>query len=432
MRRGGTKKRLVGVAVFLVVVSIGSMAGARDAGLDGQRRITLGEVVALALEKNPGIIAAKERWESSLNKPTLVSSLPDPVLKGTYFLKEIETRNGPMEKGFSLSQKFPWIGKLSTRKKVAESEADIVKADYESTRLRVIYQVKEAFFDLYWVHRAIAITRANMNILGQLEGLIRTKYITGEAAQQDLLKVQIELLRLQNDLNTFRDMESVVKVKLNSLLGRPPDAPLGKPEGIRFKRFKVSLDELYGYGRRGSPEMKIKRRMIERWKLKKHLAKLDYFPDVTMGVQYREVSRGDSPMAPHNGQDVWSVMLKINLPIWLQKRRAGVVLAEKEVLAGLSSYRDREERLVSAIKEAYFRAKTAQRDVILYRESLIPRAEQSLQIAKEDYRAGKSGFLDLIDSQRVLLRFQLSYEKALVEFRKSIARLERIVGRDLY
>ncbi len=406
---------------------LGKASDIKDGGL-----VTLDDVVSTALMNNPGIMAAKKRWEASLSKPTVVSSLPDPVLKVTYFIEEIETRNGPLEGGVSISQRLPWIGKLSLKKKVAELEAAMVSEDYVSNRLKVIYEVKKAFFEFYWIDRAITITRTNINILKQLEGLIRVKYITGEVAQQDLLKVQIELLRLQNDLNTFIDMKSTIKVKLNTLLGRPSRASLGKPEEIKFKVFNMSLDELYNSAKESSPIIRFRERVIERWKAKKRLAKLDYLPDVTLGVQYQKISKSDSPMAPRNGQDAWSVTFAINLPIWLQKRKGAVVLAEKEVLSGLSSFQDEENKLFYKIKESYFKVKTAQREIILYKESLIPRAEQSLQIAKEDYRAGRSGFLDLIDSQRILLRFQLSYERALTEFRKNIAKLEEVVGEELY
>ncbi|NIM04557.1 MAG: TolC family protein, partial [Armatimonadetes bacterium] len=222
-----------------------------------------------------------------------------------------------------LSQKLPWLGKLRASSKIAQSEADVFKERFESTRLEVISKVKQAYFELYWITKAIAITRSNVDLMKQLEKVALVKYATGRVPQQDLLKAQVEISKLQNDLDTFTEMRTTAESKLNALLGRPPAAPLGAPEEIEFERLTLDLDSLYRMARESSPDLRLHQRRIEKAEREVGLAKLDYYPDFTLGVQYQDIGSG-APMAPNEGRDAWSAKFSINLPLWWGKRQAGV------------------------------------------------------------------------------------------------------------
>jgi len=392
--------------------------------------LSLEKTLAFALANNPQIAAGRARWNASLNRPGVVSALPDPTVGVTYSVEEIETRNGPLRGGIMLSQKLPWLGKLRAKSKIAQSEAAAFKERFESTRREVISKVKQAYFELHWITKAIAITNSNVALMKQLEKVAQIKYATGKVPQQDVLKAQVEISKLQNDLETFIELKTTAEAKLNALLGRPAAAPLGEPEEIEFERFTLELDSLYGLARELSPDLRLRQRLIERAERELRLARLDYLPDFALGVQYQDIGRG-APMAPEEGLDAWSVTFSMNLPIWWGKRRAGVKEAETKAQSERFAFDNRENMLLFEIKDRYFRINTAQRQITLYEESLIPRAEQSLRVSEESYKAEKTDFLNLIDSQRMLLHFQLAHERALTDFQQSLARLEEAVGANL-
>ncbi len=389
--------------------------------------LSLEETITFALANNPGIRAARAGWKAAENRPKVVSALPDPVLGLTYSVEEIQTRNGAIRGGLMLSQKFPWLAKLKAKSEIAQSQADAFEESYESTRLEVVSKVKQAYFELYWITKAIAITESNLGLMKQLERVTQTKYATGKVPQQDVLKAQVEISKLQNDLETFIEMKTTSEARLNALLGRPPEAPLGEPEGIEFKRLTLDLDSLYKLARDSSPNLRLHQRLIEKAERELRLAKLEYYPDFTLGVQYQDVGRG-APMAPNEGRDAWSARFSMNLPIWWGKRKAGVNEANTRALSQRFAYDNRENMLYFEIKDSYFRINTAQRQIQLYKDSLIPRAEQSLRVSEESYKADKTDFLNLIDSQRMLLHFQLAYQRALTDFHQNLAELEEAVG----
>jgi len=266
-----------------------------------------------------------------------------------------------------------------------------------------------------------------MDLMKQFEKVALAMYATGKVSQQDVLKAQVEILNLQNDLDTLIEMKSTVEARLNTLLGRPLNAPLGEPEKFVFKRFTADLESLYKLARESSPGLKLHQQLIMRAEQASKLARLDYYPDFTLGVQYQDIGLG-APMAPHEGQNAWSVMVSMSLPIWWSKTKAGVNEAEMKASSERFSYTDTENMLLMNVKDTYFRLKTAERQVALYRDSIIPRAEQALRVSEEGYRAGQVDFLNLIDSQRILLHFQLAYERALTDFYQNLAKLEEAVG----
>ena len=385
------------------------------------------KVVAFALANNPQIAAAEERWRAALNRPAVVSALPNPAFGVSYFAEEMETRNGPLRGGITLSQKLPWFGKLDTKSRIAESEANVFKERHESTRLEIIAKVKQVYFELYWITRAIAITKSNIDLMKQFEKVAQAMYVAGEVSQQDVLKAQVEISNLQNELDTFVEMKTTAAARLNALLGRPIEAPLGEPERFEFRRFTTELENLYNLARELSPRLRLHQQLIKRAEQQSKLARLDYYPDFTLGVQYQNIAFG-APMAPHEGQDAWAVMVSMSLPIWWGKTKAGVNEAEMKASSERFAYTDTENMVLMNVKDTYFRLKTAERQVALYRDSIIPRAEQALRVSEKGYRAGQVDFLNLIDSQRMLLHFQFAHERALTDFQQNLAKLEEIVG----
>jgi len=165
-----------------------------------ETQITLPAAIEQALKNNPRIKAAHQEWKSELETIPQVKALPDPVLSFALFGQSIETRLGPQNTRFSLSQKLPFFGKLKIKGEVAESQTAVFEEQYLKTRADVILQVKEVFFTLSWYEETIRITEQEKDILNNLARTAEKKYETGRGSQQDILKVQLEISRSINKL----------------------------------------------------------------------------------------------------------------------------------------------------------------------------------------------------------------------------------------
>jgi outer membrane protein TolC len=109
--------------------------------------------------------AAFHDWKAALEKAGYAGAMPDPMLSYGYFIENVETRVGPQEHRFSLKQSFPWFGALGVKRDIAWEAANSAYNRYQSRKLRLFYQVKAAYFSLYYLGREIALTRENMELL---------------------------------------------------------------------------------------------------------------------------------------------------------------------------------------------------------------------------------------------------------------------------
>lgn len=395
-----------------------------------EETVVLEDLVDEALRNNPQIQAAYNNWKAAEHKIKQVSSLPDPMASYTYFGKNVETKVGPQEAKYGLSQKIPFPGKLSLKAKAQSKYADMLKEKYEATKRDVIKNIKFVYYDIFWVDKAIQITEEEKAILESLEKVAQRKYESNLVPQQDVIKAQVELSKLIDKLFLLKQNRKSLEAKMNSLLNRLKGTELGSVDNVEPQEFKYNLDELHKTAQASRQELLAAILDIERAEYERSLAKLDYLPDFKLGFDYIQVGGGHTTM-PNDGEDAWMGMVAINVPIWFDKLAAQ--LKEKSAIleASKKNYRNIENSVAYEVEDLYFKITTYKDIISLYKTALIPQTEQSFEAAKTAYETGKVDFLNWLDAERVLLQTRLAYYKAVVDYQKSIAYLERIVGRDL-
>ncbi|MCP4268561.1 MAG: TolC family protein [Candidatus Brocadiaceae bacterium] len=392
-------------------------------------------VIDEALRANPELESAKLRWSASTERILQEMALDDPVLGFTYFGEQVQTRVGEKQAGIMASQKIPFFGKLRLKGEVAKNEARVYGEKHRTLQRVIVAKAKSAFYELYWVYKSIGINEENRELLQRFVKIAEVKYSTGRATQQDVLKAQVELSKIVNELINLEQFKEAARARINTLLNRHPNAPLGTPEEVDITELTVSLEELYGKAKEISPDLSLMKYRIERDKAAYKLAKKQYYPDVTFGLNYTFINDlpSDVMSSPsHEGRDSYTGTFSINVPIF-QKRKydAGVREANAKLKSSEMAYRNMENMTLFGVKDYHFKVQTAERLVKLYRNSIIPQAEQSLKAAEIGYQAGNVDFLNLIDSQRVLLDFKLAFYRAVADFGVNIAGLERVVGVEL-
>ncbi len=392
---------------------------------------SLSDYLAYAALNNPGLEAAFNRWKAALERVPQVRSLPDPRFSYGYFIREVETRVGPQRHRFGLSQMFPWFGKLALQGDVALEAANAERQRYEAAKLDLFYRVKRAYYEYYYLGRAIAVTEENIQLLTYLEAVARTRYTAGAPTHAAVIKAQVELGKLEDQLRGLRDFVGPVVAELNAALNRPPNAPLSLPTAVPEEKVAVSEQQFLSWVKEGNPELKAIDSETAKEKAAVDLAKKDYFPDITVGLDYIETGSALMPGTRDSGKDPVVGMMSINVPVWRGKYRAAEREAKARYEASLRERSDRENTLVARLEMVLYGFRDAERKIDLYRDALVPKAEQSLRVTQQAYESGRTDFLDVIDAQRVLLEFELSYERALANRAQRLAEIEMLVGREI-
>ena len=402
-----------------------------EASLSEKDQITLDELLRYGVLKNERLKASFYVWKSSVEQIAKEQSLDDPQISFKTFIEEVETRVGPQKHKYGVSQKVPFFGKLRTKGGIATDVSRQKYANYQKTKLDLFYQITSVYLEYWYLNRSISVTRENENLLIRLEKVAQEKFRNSQKSNQDLLKVQIELGKIVNDLLSLEDYKVPIVARINALLNRDPHAFLGTPVDVEYLLVDLPPEEVvYQVLLKNNPDLKKARQRIEETKKKIRIAKLDYFPDFSIGFDYTQVDEGPLNVSD-NGDDAVALMVKVNIPLWFQKQSSQIHSARSQNRAVSSEYTQLMRDLVSKLQMLLFKMRDADRQIRLYKDALIPKTEQSLDATEISYKSGRSDFLSLIEIERELLHFRLSYYRAIRDYEQIKAELEMIIGQPI-
>lgn len=394
---------------------------------------TLDHYIGYALRGSPELDAAWHRWRAATERVTQARTLPDPQLGFAVMFDQVDTNAGYMGERYSISQMFPWFGKLGLRGDVALEEAQAEARLFEATRLELAERVTQAWFELAWLNEAVATAGENLALMRRFESVARARYRVGAVSQADVNRAQVELGRLDDQLRSLQDMRGPAAAALNAVLGRPAharlpgafDAPSRQPAAAWPEHEDAHWLDL---ARTNNPELAAAQHRVIREQQAVALAQRDYYPDITLGLEYGRNAAGRMAKMDGGGSDTLAGMVSFSVPIRRGRIAAGVREAEARLGAASRQAEAREYGLEAELKQALFVHRDSIRRVELYGGTLVPKARQSLASTEAAYRAGDAGFSDLIDAQRVLLEFALAHERAAADRAQALARIRTLVG----
>lgn len=388
--------------------------------------LILSAVINEALAGNPEIQAARQQWAAAAQRITQARALDDPTLSVQWWNTPESFNLGQAQNTIiGLSQKFPFPGKLALKEEVASRSADITEQALRAKERDLIARVKQGYYDLFLAHKAIQIHHEQIDLLTQFLEIAIAKFRTGKGSQVDVLKAQVELSTLHQQLPVLEQRRETAQAKINTLQNKDPRTPLGLPEEPRVERFTKDLDELFQIAADARPEVKAAGLAVQRHEQARALAHRQYYPDVTVAVQRFQ---------NFQTRDGFGAIMGINLPFafWTKpKYDAGVQEAGAAVAAARADLQTQENLTRFQIRDVLAKVRASWEVGVLYRTTVLPQAEESLASARAGYRTGRTDFLNLIEADRALREFQLAYYRALVDWQQRVAELEQVVGRDL-
>ncbi|MFH1538783.1 MAG: TolC family protein [bacterium] len=389
---------------------------------------SLDSLVRTAFENNPGIAAARARWQASVERYPQAKALPDPVFGVTYFPSPVETRLGPNRKQFKLNQMLPGFGKLKLKGKKAGKAAETARLKYEIAVRDVVTDVKISHAELQYLQEAIVLTQKNKILVERLLKLAERDYAGRKASFQDLMRTQSQLAQVTYDLLLIEEIRRTEETRINSLLGRPPEDAVAVSGQANVKVPTLGVEELYATAEKHRHEILLADVETEISHLSLGLAKRRSKPDFDLGVVYSSIGEAANPTMKDSGKDAWGIMLGVTLPVWFTKNRSAVREAEYGVQAAQSSRRDVINATNSMIKNLFFKIRTSARLVELYEKTLIPQARKSLELSETWYEGGRASLAEMLETQAVWLNFELALARARADLIQNLARLEQAVG----
>ncbi|MCX7793142.1 MAG: TolC family protein [Thermodesulfovibrionales bacterium] len=410
-----------GVLIILILLGITASSGA-DEGL--YPVLKLDRLLEIASMENHELLMARSGVEISRYRIQQAGALPDPMIMIGYENEGWSRYTyGEMPGArwiFSLSQTFPWPGKLSQKELSAEREAESFKALYEKMKLNVIEELKVKYYELLLVYKTIDYIEEKKELLKRLEDITSSRYSSGMATLSELIMAQTEKYMAMEQEIMYKQKIKSLEGMINSLINREPLSPLGRPEERLTEEIK--LDENYLIDRAmDSPEIKEIKYLLESRQYIYKQAELEYYPDLTISAQVS--------LKPEPYEDMWMLSLSFNLPIFYRTKQRNMVLeAKAEIDESYHKLEAAKQMLKANIIDTLSMLRASEELISLYRGVFIPKAEQAFEAAITAYRTGKIELTEVIKALNNLIDYRLNYWRQIIEREKLLSRIERLCG----
>ena len=373
-------------------------------------------LVAEALASAPEMTSARASIEAAERRIEPARTLADPFLSTSIQNDGRALSLGEMEGSFiglMASQAIPWPGKLRLAGDIAASQArELERGTLTRTALTLEARVRNAWYDLLLARAIDRIIEDRREAASQIEESVRERYAAGLAVQQDVLRAQVELARLEELKATQAATISSRVAELNRLTGAAHDRSLVTPDTLPAQPSLPPVSELIAAALARSPEASATEQAIETGRLTIDLARKNFLPDFT--VSAGSMYRGSYEMGP-----MWQAGVGVSIPLWINRRQQNQLAEAQAVVRGRTADNETVRReLELRTRERFAQLEASARIATLYAEKVLPLGEVSLESALASYQAGKVPFITVLDALNALYSDRAVHQSRLAESAK--------------
>jgi cobalt-zinc-cadmium efflux system outer membrane protein len=404
-------------------------AGDSDARPVRSNGLSLGEVTATALENNPAIKEAEHRWHAAIQRVPQAYAWDDPRVAGESRVRRFVDvpPNAFTDQTLGIEQLIPITGKNLVRGRVATAEAFSALQEARRAQLDVIAKARASYFQLANAYDQLEINSKNLTSLKQIADISRSRYEAGLETAANALIAETDYSKLQE---TRRDLErnlSDAQSQLNTVMNRDAFAPLGPPVGAPISEAALSTSRLHAITLAQRPEVQMARAKIDGEKSKLQLAHRAWIPDPAVnikGQRYNDAAESASEL---------DAGVSFTIP-WVNpsKYSAGVREARANLAAAEQGFEREQKEALRLLRDQLAKIETFHHHVELFRDKLVPQAQQAFEATRLSYESGRATFLDWITAQRNLRDIEAMGREHLAHYQMAVAELEAVIGADIY
>jgi outer membrane protein TolC len=376
----------------------------------------LSNYLTFAMLNQPKVEIAYYDWRASIERITQARSLPDPQFTFQMDIQNVITSIMP-----GLMGSLPWPDKLRLGAHVASAESQSKYFAFQSAVLSSAFDVKRSYYLLYFLTEKVRIDRETLGLLGDLEKSARAQNEAGKVTLQDVLRAQIEQDGLNNEITNLEDSRSALVAQFKAALGlRASDLEPPMPSRFESTALNLSGDQVFNAALAQNTQLKAMEADVRAAEASILLAKKSSRPDFTLGFM------GDAKTSPTLYRFPGNPGT-MTLPIWRDKIAAQIAEAQADKRSAEARLSDAQITLAVDVAERTFLYREATRNLSLLNDQLLPKARQSLEVARSGYLAGQIDFFNLIDAERTLLGFELNKAEVATQREVALAELSLIV-----
>lgn len=390
-------------------------------------QLSLEQLLRTVASDNPSIKAAEAKWQAMKARVPQAAAWEDLRAQADSRVSRFVDipPNAFTDQSIMLEQELPLTGKNRSRARAATAEAGAAFEELRRTELDVLSRARSAYYRLANEYEQLEINRRNVELLNQFAELSRARYEVGTARETDVLTAKTDAARLVEAQADILRRISDAQTQVNVLMNRPAQARLGVLSAVAFEPVHLSLANLQRVALSARPEVQRAQNRIEAERFRVQLANRQRISDPLLNVKaqrYNEAAQAVSEL---------DVGLSIGLPFFnARKYSAGITEAQRNFEAAQREFEAASNEALGLVRDQVKKVETAAHHYELYRDKILPLAQQTVKANRAAYEASGATFLELISSQRVLQEVESTFVEHLADYQIALAELRAVVGAD--
>jgi len=418
--------------IFLLFILVGVPVFAQIPA----KTLTLDEAVAQAVATDPWLNGSRHREDALTSESISASALPDPkvsLMAANFPTDSFDINQEAMTQlTLGVSQMFPRGDTLhlsSRQKQELAAQEPLLRQDREA---KVVAAVTKLWLEVFNAQESIRLIEQDRSLFEHLVDATRIGYssVLGRALQQDIIRAQLELTRLDDRLTMLQQQRETAQQRLSEWIGGKARLPLSDalPKLSEPKlAFTIQPDsERWLYDRiNRHPVLLAFDQRINAMQTGVELARQKYKPEWGLSAQYGY--RDDDPLGGDRA-DLFSVGVTFDLPLFTGKRQDKDVRAATSRSEALKTDKLLMARkLMAALDTAIVQLSRLNERAALYDQQLLPQMSEQEEAALAAYNNDDGDFAEAVRARIAELNAKIDYLNIRIDRLKVVAELNYLL-----
>lgn len=389
--------------------------------------LTRASALQIALKNNPDIMASQASWQAEQARVLQTWALPPLELELEYEGMPGAFKFGQYEQrtvGLSQQMAFPitwWQQHQAAHYRMRAVHLSV----YEATRLNISRDVYLAYDRVLADEQILHLTEKHVQLAKDFLERAKVRFDAGDTPQLDVLRAEVDFVRLQNKLTAVQSAVSVSRSNVNVLLGRLPHAPLILVDSLTYVPASFELNRLSDQALLHRHDFLATAQTLQSAKAKQRVSKLSFIPDVSFQIARQTAA------SPTGFLKSWRTGFAFELPLWaVFDQRGKIAEATFQCKRATAMQEQVRLRVLQEVDTAYHAFQSTKGRMMLMQERIRPTAEKAYIMAQRSYDEGKVSYLDFLGAQRDIIEIDIEYIENLFEYRSAQVQLFHAVGKE--
>jgi cobalt-zinc-cadmium efflux system outer membrane protein len=392
----------------------------------GPVKLTLEQAIELAIQRNHSLLATRTTIQQNLAQEVTANLRPNPTFftdweylplykPGVGFLDYLHDST---EGDIGLSYMFERGEKRQHRLEAAQDNTTVTRAQVSDSERGLAFQVGQLFVNVQLAESTLDLAQQDLKSFQETVNISARQYQIGAIAENDFLKMKLQLVQFQSDVEQAELSRDQALSDLRQQLGyESVPADYDVTGSFDYQPLSVKLEDLQTKALQNRPDLRAAVLGVKASNSQYTLAKANGKQDYTVSGNYSHV----------NGLSALTFSFSIPMPIFdrnqgeIARTRYAINQAKEQQSASTG-------QVLTDVKDAYEGVRSNDRLIQIYRSGVLEDSKRSRDISEYSYRRGATALLDFLDAERSYRAMQLAYRQAVAAYLTAVEQLRQAVG----